>query len=100
VSAEPHRYDAVDEGDLTEAAERLASSLMEVATIVSVACLGAHLARLELRHAFAQLRDRLERCELAGPVERTRSSFVGGIKHAPMHWRIAGGRGAGATPGV
>jgi cytochrome P450 len=62
-------------------------------------CLGAHLARLELRHAFTQLRDRLEHCELAGPVERVRSSFVGGIKHAPMQWRIAGGRGAGASPG-
>ena len=49
-------------------------------------CLGAHLARLELRHAFAQLRARLERCELAGPVERVRSSFVGGIKRAPMRW--------------
>jgi cytochrome P450 len=52
-------------------------------------CLGAHLARLELRHAFAQLRRRLERCELAGTVERVRSSFVGGIKHAPMTWKIA-----------
>jgi cholest-4-en-3-one 26-monooxygenase len=51
-------------------------------------CLGAHLARLELRHAFAQLRSRLERCELAGAVERARSSFVGGIKHAPMRWVI------------
>jgi cytochrome P450 len=51
-------------------------------------CLGAHLARLELRHAFAQLRERLESCEMAGPVERVRSSFVGGIKRAPMHWRI------------
>jgi cytochrome P450 len=51
-------------------------------------CLGAHLARLELRHAFAQLRERLEHCELAGPVERVRSSFVGGIKRAPMRWRI------------
>ena len=61
-------------------------------------CLGAHLARLELRHAFTQLRDRLEHCELAGPVERVRSSFVGGIKHAPMQWSIAGGRGAGASP--
>src|SRR5262249_40095339 len=37
VSAEPHRYDAVDEGDLTEGAERLASLLTEAATIVSVA---------------------------------------------------------------
>jgi cholest-4-en-3-one 26-monooxygenase len=51
-------------------------------------CLGAHLARLELRHAFAQLAARLERCQLAGPVERARSSFVGGIKHAPMRWSI------------
>jgi cholest-4-en-3-one 26-monooxygenase len=51
-------------------------------------CLGAHLARLELRQAFAQLRERLESCELAGPVERVRSSFVGGIKRAPMRWRL------------
>ena len=58
-------------------------------------CLGAHLARLELRHAFAQLRERLEHCELAGPVERVRSSFVGGIKRAPMRWRIGAGTGAG-----
>ena len=52
-------------------------------------CLGAHLARLELRHAFAQLRERLEACELVGRAERVRSSFVGGIKRAPMRWQIA-----------
>ena len=52
-------------------------------------CLGAHLARLELRHAFAQLCQRLEQCELAGAVARVRSSFVCGIKRAPMRWRIA-----------
>ncbi len=51
-------------------------------------CLGAHLARLELRCAFAALRQRLRHAELAGPIERARSSFVGGIKHAPMHWEI------------
>jgi cholest-4-en-3-one 26-monooxygenase len=51
-------------------------------------CLGAHLARLELRTAFAALRTRLEHAELAGPVERQRSSFVGGIKRAPMRWKI------------
>jgi len=51
-------------------------------------CLGAHLARLELRHAFAQLRERLVRCEASGRVERVRSSFVGGIKRAPMQWEI------------
>jgi len=52
-------------------------------------CLGAHLARLELRHAFAQLRERLEHVELTGPPVRVRSSFVGGIKRAPMRWRMA-----------
>jgi cholest-4-en-3-one 26-monooxygenase len=52
-------------------------------------CLGAHLARLELRHAFSQLRDRLSECELTGPPVRVRSSFVGGIKRAPMRWRMA-----------
>jgi cholest-4-en-3-one 26-monooxygenase len=58
-------------------------------------CLGAHLARLELRHAFAQLRARLESCEPGGPVERVRSSFVGGIKRAPMRWRIRAGGPSG-----
>ncbi len=51
-------------------------------------CLGAHLARLELQHTFAQLRQRLDSCELNGTVERVRSSFVGGIKRAPMRWRL------------
>jgi cholest-4-en-3-one 26-monooxygenase len=51
-------------------------------------CLGAHLARLELRCAFAALRERLVSAELSGPVERARSSFVGGIKRAPMRWEL------------
>jgi cholest-4-en-3-one 26-monooxygenase len=54
-------------------------------------CLGAHLARLELRHAFAQLARRLEACEPTGPVARVRSSFVGGIKRAPMRWSLSAG---------
>ena len=52
-------------------------------------CLGAHLARLELRTTFAALRTRLEHAEPAGKVERQRSSFVGGIKRAPMRWKFA-----------
>jgi cytochrome P450 len=51
-------------------------------------CLGAHLARLELRAAFRALRERLVSAELSGPVERARSSFVGGIKRAPMRWEL------------
>jgi cytochrome P450 len=51
-------------------------------------CLGANLARAELRSTFRQLAARLEHVELAGPVEKLRSSFVGGIKHMPIRWRL------------
>ncbi len=51
-------------------------------------CLGAHLARLELEAIFGQLVLRLEEVELAGPVQRLRSTFVGGIKHMPIRYRL------------
>jgi cytochrome P450 len=51
-------------------------------------CLGANLARLELSVIFAALAKRLEHAELAGPVERLRSSFVGGIKHMPIRYKL------------
>jgi len=52
-------------------------------------CLGANLARLELRVLFRQLAERLEQVELAGAVSRLRSSFVGGIKSMPIRYRLA-----------
>jgi cholest-4-en-3-one 26-monooxygenase len=55
-------------------------------------CLGAHLARLELRCAFEELRERLRHAEICGPVERMRSSFVGGIKRVPLRWEVAPAR--------
>ncbi|TMA35691.1 MAG: cytochrome P450, partial [Deltaproteobacteria bacterium] len=55
-------------------------------------CLGAHLARLEIRCVFEELRTRLVRAEHAGPVDRVRSSFVGGIKRAPLRWEVAPAR--------
>jgi cholest-4-en-3-one 26-monooxygenase len=55
-------------------------------------CLGAHLARLEIRAVFEELRTRLVRAELAGPIDRVRSSFVGGIKRAPLRWEVAPAR--------
>ena len=56
-------------------------------------CLGAHLARLELRTVFSQLRERLEAFERTGPAERVRSSFVGGIKRAPIRWKLRPAKG-------
>ena len=50
-------------------------------------CLGANLARLELRVLFRQLIERIDDVELAGPVERVRSSFLGGVKRMPIRFR-------------
>ena len=51
-------------------------------------CLGANLARLELRILFRQLAERLADVERIGPVERLRSSFLGGVKHVPIRYRL------------
>lgn len=47
-------------------------------------CLGARLARIELECVFRALAERVESLALAGPVERLRSTVVGGIKHMPV----------------
>ncbi len=47
-------------------------------------CLGAHLARLELRVLLEELLPRIGTATVTGPVERLRSNFIGGIKHLPM----------------
>jgi cytochrome P450 len=51
-------------------------------------CLGANLAKLELRIIFRQLAERLEHVEPAGPPSYLASSFVGGIKHLPIRYRL------------
>jgi cytochrome P450 len=51
-------------------------------------CLGAHLARLEIRAMYQQLRERLVTMERTGEAVRARSSFVGGIKRAPIRWEL------------
>jgi cytochrome P450 len=47
-------------------------------------CLGAPLARLEMRVMFEELLPRIERIESAGEVSRLRSNFINGIKHMPV----------------
>ena len=49
-------------------------------------CLGANLARLELRLLFEQLAKRTPDMRIAGEVERLRSNFIGGIKHIPVEF--------------
>ena len=52
-------------------------------------CLGSHLARKSQRALFAELIGRLEEVEIDGPVERLVASFVAGIKHLPLRYRLA-----------
>ena len=47
-------------------------------------CLGAQLARMEARIAFAQLLARFGRWQLAGEVKRLPSLFMRGIVHLPL----------------
>jgi cholest-4-en-3-one 26-monooxygenase len=58
-------------------------------------CLGANLARLEIRIIFEELFRRLPDIELAGPVRRLRSNFINGIKSMPVRFtperRVASG---------
>jgi cholest-4-en-3-one 26-monooxygenase len=49
-------------------------------------CLGASLARLEIRVMFEELLRRLPYIEPAGPVHRLRSNFIAGIKHMPVRF--------------
>jgi cholest-4-en-3-one 26-monooxygenase len=47
-------------------------------------CLGANLARMEIRVMFEELLARFPEMEIAGDVERLRSNFINGIKHIPL----------------
>jgi cytochrome P450 len=51
-------------------------------------CAGAHVARLELEMAFKYLLPRIESIEVSGPIERLRSSLVGGVKHLPIRYKL------------
>ena len=50
-------------------------------------CLGAGLARLEMRVLFEELLPRFASVEVAGPVEWTRSNRHTGLRHLPLRLR-------------
>jgi cytochrome P450 len=51
-------------------------------------CVGAHLARMETRIFFEELLARVGEMEIAGEVTKSATTFVGGIKHLPIRYRI------------
>ena len=52
-------------------------------------CLGAHIARIEIRAMFRQLLTRLPDIEPSGDVEWLPSTFISGPKHMPVRWTAA-----------
>ena len=53
-------------------------------------CLGASLARLEVRAVLEALLERYAAIEAAGSVDRLRSNFLHGIKHLPVRFQPIG----------
>jgi len=49
-------------------------------------CLGANLARLEIRIMFEEIIKRMPDMHLTGPVSRLRSNFINGLKHMPVEF--------------
>jgi cytochrome P450 len=49
-------------------------------------CLGAHLARTQMRALFAEVLARTSRLEAAGPPSYLRSNFQRGVKRLPLAW--------------
>ncbi len=52
-------------------------------------CLGAMLARMELKTLFGALLPRIRHIELAGEPALTRSTFVSGLKRLPIRYELA-----------
>jgi cytochrome P450 len=78
VFADPFRFDV-----------RRANAEDHVAFGIGVHfCLGAHLARMELRAFFRELLPRLDAIELTGEPEYTATTFVGGPKRVPIRYRL------------
>jgi cholest-4-en-3-one 26-monooxygenase len=49
-------------------------------------CLGANLARAELRIMFAELIERIGDMKMTGEPDILRSNFIGGVKHMPVQF--------------
>ena len=63
-------------------------------------CLGANLARLQVRVLLTELLTRLPDVEVSGPASHLRSGFMNGIKHLPVRFTPAPKPGPLVVPGA
>lgn len=49
-------------------------------------CLGANLARMELKLIFREILERIPDMRMTGPPSMLRSNFIGGVKHLPVKY--------------
>jgi len=63
-------------------------------------CLGANLARMELRLIFREVLERIPDMRLTGDVEMLRSNFIGGVKHMPVAYTAGARRNPAPLAGV
>jgi cytochrome P450 len=56
-------------------------------------CIGAQLARLEMRSLFRHILPRLASVELAGEPAHSKTTTVGGIKRLPIRYQLTPARG-------
>jgi cytochrome P450 len=54
-------------------------------------CLGAHLARVQMKALFTELLTRTSTIEYAGQPTYLRSTFQRGVKHLPIRWQVHNG---------
>ena len=78
VFADPHRLDVGRQSDANHLSFGFGRHF----------CLGAHLARMEIRSLFRELIGRIERLELAGEPTWVRANFVQGPKSIPISFAL------------
>lgn len=78
VFPDPHRFDARRENASNHLAFGFGRHF----------CLGAHLARMEVRALYRELLGRLESIELAGDPSWVQAYFVSGPKHIPIRYEL------------
>ena len=60
-------------------------------------CLGANLARAELKILFSELIERVGDMKMTADADILRSNFIGGVKHMPVAFTAGSRRGASLT---